>query len=169
MKTATLMFMLLALTALTARSEVFKCQLASGDTVYQEKPCLLTQDKEIIKQNVLAIEKTDPTKEAERQQRLAEWEKGYQSRQEAERKAEQERLNELERLARIEALNRNAIANQELADAVKDSAGRPSIIHNYAPFGYRPYRYQPYHPFQPPVYRPEPPAKEPHYLPLLPK
>ncbi|GAB6139733.1 hypothetical protein JCM14076_04620 [Methylosoma difficile] len=165
MKTATLIaFLLVVSISPTASAEVFKCQLASGKTVYQEQPCTLNTDKAVVKQAVVELEKPDPAKEAERERQFNEWKKGYETREAEERKAAQERQAEVERLERIEALNRNAIANQELADAVKDAGNRPNIInHNYQPYGYRPYR--PYYPPRPVPHNP-PPAPQRHYPPL---
>lgn len=116
--------------------EVFKCVI-DYKTVYQTEPCPASA----AKQAEIKIEKEDPAKAAEAQARLRAWEDDFSKREAAEkaaeREAQKERQAELDRQATINALNRNAQAQQELAES-----SRQRRFNNYGNYGY-PY-YSPY-------------------------
>jgi Skp family chaperone for outer membrane proteins len=116
--------------------EVYKCVI-DYKTIYQTEPC----PTKAAKQAEIKIEKEDPAKAAEAQARLRAWEENFSAREAAEkaaeREAQKERQAELDRQATINALNRNAQAQQELAESA-----RQRTFNSYGNYGY-PYSFYP--------------------------
>lgn len=129
-----LMFLLLALTSVSLRAEVFKCIEKYGRITYQNTPC-----KSSAKEQQLDI-KSDPAKEAEAKAKLEAIRNEYETRKAL--KAEEEKIL---RSRRSEALSlefarRNAIAQQEQAHAQQRQA---EALERSTPYNNRPLYYWP--------------------------
>ncbi|OAI09889.1 hypothetical protein A1359_18085 [Methylomonas lenta] len=115
----------LMLISATANAEVFKCIEKFGRAVYQSTPC-----KSGAKEQQLDI-KADPAKEAAAESNL----EAVQSEYESRKVAQDERNKELEKqrmeAATLEIARRNAIAQQEQADAQKRQAEALEQQNNY--------------------------------------
>jgi hypothetical protein len=117
---------------------VFKCVI-DNKTVYQAEPCPSTAVKKVE----IDIEKPDPAKTAEAQERLKAWEADFATREAAEQKARQQQENARLKQAEIDALNRNARAQAEMAEAAKRRfiINRPVLVNPYYGFPlYPPHR-----------------------------
>jgi hypothetical protein len=112
-----ILFILLVLLSSSIRSEVFKCQLKSGKTVYQSTPCEST-----VKQQTIKIQKSDPRKVAEEEAKLKAWEQDFAMREAAKIKVEKELQDELDKKASIEALKKSAEFQQQQAYEAKRQA-----------------------------------------------
>ncbi|TAN65664.1 MAG: DUF4124 domain-containing protein [Methylobacter sp.] len=113
-----LFFMLLILLASSVHAaEVFKCQLASGKTVYQSTPC-----QSAVKQQAIEIQDSDPHKVAEEEAKLKAWKEDFTARKEATIKAEKELQAERDRRASVEALQKSADYEQQQAFEEKRQA-----------------------------------------------
>ena len=129
--------------------EVFKCQLASGKTVYQSTPC-----ESAVKQQTIEIQSSDPHKVAEAEAKLKAWQDDFAEREAARIEAEQQQQAELDRKASVEALQRSADYQQQQAyeakrqaDALEQQSLRPSYpqYQVYPSFGYPPLPVYPPH------------------------
>lgn len=115
----------LILISTTANAEVFKCIEKFGKAIYQSSPC-----KSGAKEQQLDI-KADPAKEAAAETKL----EAIQTEYEARKVAQDEKNKELEKqrleAATLEIAKRNAIAQQEQADAQKRQAEALEQRNNY--------------------------------------
>ncbi|MDP2902625.1 MAG: hypothetical protein Q8N96_05905 [Methylovulum sp.] len=137
-----ILILLAAMIAVPVQSEVFKCQAAGQKTIYQAAPCPATA----VNQQIIEVEKLDPAKVAQAQARLKAWQADLAEKAAAKRKIQKELQEALDKQAVIDALNRNAAAQEELAEAAK----RPVIINQpvvvnpfirpHRPHGIRPNR-----------------------------
>ena len=110
--------MLLALSLLTAsaNAEVYKCIEKFGKTRYQASPC-----SENAKEQKLDI-KTDPAQEAAAKARLEEVQSEYDSRKAEKEKIDKELAAQQRANAELEIARRNAISQQEQAQAQQRQA-----------------------------------------------
>ena len=111
----TLPLLLLTLLYLPAEADVFKCVIDAQKTVYQAQPC----PEGTLNQQNIATPKRDLAKEADIEARLQAWQQDLAAKEAAERKARQELQEAMDRQEAIDALNRNAKAQQDLANATK--------------------------------------------------
>lgn len=102
--------------AASADAEVFKCIEKYGKTRYQASPC-----SENAQEQQLDI-KTDPAKEAAAKERLEEIQSEYDSRKAAKDKLDKEMAEQQRAAAALEIARRNAIAQQEQAQAQQRQA-----------------------------------------------
>lgn len=145
-----ILFMLGFMLGSTAHAEVFKCQLESGKTAYQSKPC-----EAAVKQEIIDIKKPDPAKVAEAEAKLRAWNENFAQREAAKIEAQKALQAERDRQASVEALQqsaeyqrRQAIEAKRQADALEQQS-RQSI---YQPYPLYPYpgrqQRQPYEPYR---------------------
>jgi flagellar biosynthesis GTPase FlhF len=124
--------LLILLTASAQADEVFKCQLKSGKTAYQSKPCDSAE-----KQETIEIQKTDPRKTAEEEAKLKAWEEDFAKREAERAKIEQELQAERDRKASVEALRQSAEYQRQQAYEAKRQADameqRPLYLQPYYP------------------------------------
>jgi Skp family chaperone for outer membrane proteins len=139
-KTALIIFLSMTFIT-TAQAEVFKCKLASGKIIYQSMPCPTVA----VDQNIVEIKKLSPRQLEEAQNKLKAWQARQAEDEAAKIKAAKEEQEELDRQETINALNRNAIAQQQQAEALKRRNNYNGPY--YGPFFYTPQYYgPPYHP-----------------------
>lgn len=134
-----ILFILLTLLTSSVHSEVFKCQLKSGKTVYQSTPC-----EAAVKQEAIEIQKTDPRKIAEEEAKLKAWKEDFSKREQARIKAEKELQTELDRRTSVEALKKSAEYQQQQAREAKRQADALEQQNMQAP--YQQYRFPSYYP-----------------------
>lgn len=99
-----------------ANAEVYKCIEKFGKTIYQASPC-----KVASKEQQLNI-KSNPAKEAEAKAKLETIQSEYDARKINQQQADKQLTAERYEAAKLEIANRNAIAQQEQADAQKRQA-----------------------------------------------
>ncbi len=134
-----ILFILLTLLASPVHSEVFKCQLKSGKTVYQSTPC-----EAAVKQEAIEIQKPDPRKVAEEEAKLKAWKEDFSKREQAMIKAEKELQTERDRRASVEALKKSAEYQQQQAREAKRQADALEQQNMQTP--YQQYQFPPYYP-----------------------
>ena len=138
-----------------AHAEVFKCQLESGKTAYQSKPC-----ESAIKQEIIDIKKPDPAKVAEAEAKLKAWNENFAQREAARIEAEKALQVERNRQASVDALQksaeyqrRQAIEAKRQADALEQQNRQP-IYQAYPLYPY-PGGYRSQAPYGPPRHDPK--------------
>jgi uncharacterized protein YeaO (DUF488 family) len=122
-------FVLLTLLTASARSEVFKCQLNSGNTIYQSSPCSAA-----AKQQTVEIQRLDPRKVAEEEAKLKTWKEDFTIREAARIKAEKERQAELDRKVSLEYQRQQAYEIKRQADAMEQRNTQPFYQQQFYPY-----------------------------------
>ncbi|MDD2739377.1 MAG: DUF4124 domain-containing protein [Methylomonas lenta] len=115
----------LMLISATANAQVFKCIEKFGKTIYQSSPC-----KSGAKEQQLDI-KSDPAKEAAAENKLEAIQSEYESRKVAQDEKNKELEKQRMEAATLEIARRNAIAQQEQAEAQKRQAEALEQRYNY--------------------------------------
>ncbi len=106
----------LALMTASVEAEVYKCTDKAGKTVYQSSPCQAQ-----AKQQQLNIQ-SNPTREADAKAKLQAVQSEYEARKSAQKQAEKVLSTESYEAAKLEIARRNAIAQEEQAEAQKRQA-----------------------------------------------
>ena len=108
--------LILTFASLSAHAEVFKCVEKFGKTSYQATPC-----NQAAKEQQLEI-KSDPEKEAAAKAKLGAIQNEYDTRKAEKEKIDKELADQQRANAELEIARRNAIAQQEQADAQRRQA-----------------------------------------------
>jgi len=151
-----LTFLCLILVSATAQAEVYKCIEKLGKTLYQSSPC-----KTSSKEQQLNIA-PNPAKEAEAKAKLEAVQSEDEARKAAQQQADKQLSAERYEAAKLEIANRNAIAQQEQAEAQKrqaDALENQNQINNNPIYILPPGNYR--DPIHPPVQLPGPQKPKP--------